>query len=649
MLKLMRDSLKHLKWVLFFVVGVFVLFAFAEWGGGGMLGGMGAASAGFAARVNGDPITIPDYQRALSRTIQQYEQIYGQRLTPEMQAQLDLPRQVLDSLVEQQLMLQEARRLGLTPGADELREGILEIPVLNPNGQFVGEELYTRFVTAQLGYPNTAAFERDLGRDLMLAKLNSALMSSIAIPVEQVEREYRRRNESASVRFILVPAATYAADIKVTPEEIEAFYRANASRYSHPEQRRIEYLLADEARLGAQVTVSDEDIQRFYQANQAEFSTGEQVSASHILLNVPAGATPAEAAAIEQQAQDLVAQLRSGADFGALAREHSDDPGSAANNGSLGFFGRNQMVTEFEQAAFSQPVGQIGDPVRTQFGFHIIRVDEKREGGVRPLDEVRESIRQRLTQERTESQANNQLARVRAQLETQGEITREKLRAAAGNFISHNVAPFFSRGGAVEGLGPVPELTTWAFGAETGELSPIIETQQGPVVAWLRESRPAGVAPLEEIRERVESDVRLDKAARQAAQAIETARTTAPDFDATAAAVQVAPQEASLRADSRLPSIAGDHSEIIRSVFEAEAGEVRGPFITPDGAVLVQVVEQQRVTPEQFAEQRATLEESMRQTESVRLRSTLVDRLRRSAEIEINPDLIPASAAAPRA
>lgn len=641
MLKLMRDSLKHLKWVLIFVVAVFVLFAFAEWGGGGMLGGMGAASAGFAARVNGDPVTIPDYQRALFRTIQQYEQIYGQRLTPEMQAQLDLPNQVLNSLVDQQLMIQEARRLGLDPAEAEIRKAILEIPALSPNGQFVGEELYSRFVTAQLGYPSAAAFERDLARDLMLAKLNSALMTSIAIPTEQVEREFRRRNESARVRFFLAPAALYADAINVTPEEVESFYRANASRYSHPEQRRIEYLLADQERIASQTNVTDEEVRRYYDQNQGQFSSGGQVSASHILLNVPAEATPAEAAQVEQRARELVSQLRGGADFAALAREHSDDPGSAANGGSLGTFGRGQMVSEFEEAAFTQPVGAIGDPIRTQFGFHIVRVDSRTDAGVQPFEQVSEQIRQQLIQERAATSASNQIARVRAQLEAQGDITSEKLRGAAADNVTHNVAPFFTRGGAIEGLGPVPELSTWAFGAETGTLSPIIETRQGPVVAWLRDSRPAGVAPLEEIRPRVESEARIDKAARQAAQAIERARAGAAGFDATAAAIQATPQETSLRAESRLPGISGDQSEIIRSAFEAKAGEVRGPFITPEGAVLIEVLEQQRVTPEQFAEQRDTLQESMRQTEAVRLRTALIERLRREAEIEINPDLIP--------
>ena len=640
MLKLMRDSLKHLKWVLIFVVAVFVLFAFAEWGGGGMLGGMGAASAGFAARVNGDPITVPDYQRSLGRTIQQYEQIYGQRLTPEMQAQLDLPRQVLDSLVEQQLMIQEARRLGLEPGAEELRQRILEIPVLNPNGKFVGEELYGRYVMAQLGYPSTAAFERDMGRDLMLAKLNSALMSSIAIPGDRVEREYRRRNESTRVRFIMAPAASYATDIKVSAEEIDAFYRANASRYSHPEQRRIEYLLADESRIGAQINVTDAELRQYYDANRQSYSTDDQVSVSHILLEVPAGATPAEAAAVEQRARDLVTQLRAGADFGALAREHSADPGSAANDGSLGFFGRGQMVGEFEEASFSQPIGQVGDPVRTQFGFHIIRVDDKREGGVQPFDQVSAAIRQQLLTERAETQARDRLAQIRARLESQGAVTGEALRAAADNFVTHNVAPFFARGAAIEGLGPAPQLGTWAFGAENGALSPIIDTQQGPVVAWLRESRPAGVAPLTEIRARVENDARMDKAARQAAQAIERAQAAGSGFDAVASQLQLTPQDASLRIDSRLPGIGGDHSEIVKSAFEAEAGQLRGPFITPDGAVLIEVLEQQRVSPEQFAEQRATLEESMRQTESVRLRTTLLEKLRRAADVEINEDLV---------
>lgn len=647
MLKLMRDSFSHLKWVLILVVGVFVLFVFAEWGASGLSGGAGGA-AGYAARVEGEPISVVDYNRALAMTEQRYAEIYGQALTPEMRQQLGLERQVLNSLVDQKLLMQEARRLGLEPTAGELRMRILEIPVLNPNGQFVGEELYQRFVTANLGYPNTGAFERDLARDLTISKLDSAFFNSVAIPPARVEQEYRRRNETARIRYVLAPAARFAASVNVTPAEVEQYYRANSTRYAHQEQRKLDYLLADVARIRSQVQVSDADVRKRYDAAGDEYSTPEQVRASHILLSVPAGATPSEAAAVEQRARELVTQLRGGADFAALAREHSADPGSAANGGDLGFFGRGAMVGEFEEAAFTQPVGQVGDPVRTQFGYHIIRVEEKRAAGRQPFEDVSDTIRQELITEQAETRARDTLAQTRARLEQQRPITPEKMSAAANNVVTHNTTPFINRAGIIEGLGPAVEVSNWAFGASQGDLGPVIQTQQGPIVPYLREVRPAGVAPLEEIRERVEADARNARAAEQAVQAIKQAAAGGSSPEQVASSLGLSTSEATLTRDGRLSGVTGDVSEIISAAFDAQPGQVRGPFATNEGGVLIEVVEQQKFDPAKFAEEKGRIEESLRQSEAIRLRSSLLDRLRRDAEIELNEDVLPATAGAPQ-
>lgn len=648
MLKLMRDSFQHLKWVLILVVVVFVLFVFAEWGASGLTGG-GGASAGFAARVEGEPISVVDYNRALAMTEQRYEEIYQQPITPEMRAQLGLERQVLNSLVDQKLLMHEARRLGLEPTAAELRMRILEIPVLNPDGNFVGEELYARFVTANLGYPNTSAFERDLARDLTVSKLDSAFFNSVAIPAPLVEQEYRRRNETARIRYVLVPAGRFVSSVEVTPAEVEQYYRANTNRYSHQEQRKIDYLLADVSRIRSQIQPTPAEIRQRYDSTPGEYSTPEQVRASHILLSVPEGATPAEAAAVEQRARDLVAQLRAGGDFGALAQQHSADPGSAANGGDLGFFGRGAMVGEFEDAAFSQEIGEIGDPVRTQFGYHIIRITEKREAGAQPFEEVQDTLRQQIITERAETQARDRLAQIRARLEQQRPLTPANLTSAADNFVSHNTTPFFNRAGAIEGLGPAVEVTNWAFGAQQGDLGPVIQTSQGPIVPYLRETRPAGVSPLEEIRPRVESEARNEKAVQQAAQAIQRASAGGAGPEAVASSLGLSTSEATLTRDGRLSGVSGDVSQIVDAAFAANQGEVKGPFPTEDGAILFQLEEQQKFDPAKFAEERPQIEESMRRSEAMRLRSSLLDRLRRDAEVEINEDLLgPAPAAAPQ-
>ena len=244
MLKLMRDSFKHLRWILVAIVGVIVVgFVFIDMGLGGSMGGAAQDdSRTYAARVNGETISFTDYQRALQNLSDMYRQMYGQQFTPEMAEQMGLPKQVLESLVDQRLMTQEARRLNLDATPEEVRKKLLSMPTFSPDGKFVGMELYRNYVVGRLGYPNPAAFEEDLARDITLTKMESALQSSVVISPKAAEAEYRRSNEHAKIKYVLLPAAVQAANVQVSDAEVQAYYKANASKYTHSEQRKIRYL-----------------------------------------------------------------------------------------------------------------------------------------------------------------------------------------------------------------------------------------------------------------------------------------------------------------------------------------------------------------------------------------------------------------------
>jgi peptidyl-prolyl cis-trans isomerase D len=190
MLKVMRSSFKQLKWVLVAVIVVFVAMVFVDWGAGGA-GAVGAqVPSTYAARVNGDTISAMDYERAVYFAQKNFEQSYGQNLSPEMLAALNIPETVLQNMISRELLLQEADKLGLTATTEEVRKRILEIPVLNPEGKFVGAQLYERYVTANLGYPSASAFEEDIRAELTLEKLDSALANSVVISPAWAESEY---------------------------------------------------------------------------------------------------------------------------------------------------------------------------------------------------------------------------------------------------------------------------------------------------------------------------------------------------------------------------------------------------------------------------------------------------------------------------
>ena len=335
MLKVMRDTFHRFKWALVAVVAAVVFgFVFFDLGLGGA-GPGGGEERPFAARVNGETITFNEYYRALKNVEDMYRQMYGQQFTPEMAEQIGLQQQVLQSLIDQRLLVQEAMRLRLDATEDEVRKKLLSIPTFTQEGKFIGMELYTRYVTGPLGYPSASAFEEDLGREIVLQKMESAIQSSVIVSPKAADAEYRRANESTTIRLVHLPAVQQPVAATIRPEEIESYYRANQADYAHGEQRNVRYLLADYARIRTQIVPNEDELRKRYQANSESFRMPAAARVFHILVRVEPGSPPAVDAAAKAKAEGIVQQVRSGADFMALARANSEDPSSAGSGASV--------------------------------------------------------------------------------------------------------------------------------------------------------------------------------------------------------------------------------------------------------------------------------------------------------------------------
>ena len=640
MLRIMRDRFHQLKWILLAIVAAFIIgFVYFDMGlGGGSTSGQ--QDRGYAARVNGSTITYRDYDRALYYTEKNYEQMYRQPLSAEMLAAMGINKQVIDGLVDQQLMLQEAKNLHLTATPEEVRRKVLEIPALNPDGKFVGTELYTRWVTTQLGFTSPAEFEDELAREITLQKMESALTNSVVVSPKAAEAEYRRITENAKIRYVMMPAARQAAAVTITPADVDAFYKANTAKYAHGEQRAIKYLVADVARIRSQINPSEQELRRRYDASKEDYKKQESAHILHVLIKVNPGAAPADDAAARAKAESIVAQLRAGADFGKLAKENSGDPSSAGNGGDMGFVDKGTTVQPFDEAAFSIPLNTISDPIRSQeFGYHIIKVLERKPAAYQTFDEVRPQLASQAADQMAKDQARDEVTRIAQVMKQNPPKTAEQFSKFANERVSSNDSQWFAKGDQIPGLGNNAALAQWVFSAKVNDVGDVIGTSRGPAIPFVYGDRPAGVTALAEIRPRVEADARMAKARELATQALQQAM-PAPNVDAVAAKVGLSAADTTVSRQGFIAGFNGDTEALVNAAMTANVGEIKGPVPVADGAVVFQVTEQKKVDPKAVNENTAQYSDMLRQQQARELRTALLQRLRKEAKIEVNPKVL---------
>jgi len=637
MLKVMRDSFHHLKWVLIAVVAAFIFgFVFIDMGMGG--GGFGGAKDDmqFAARVNGETITFNDYQRALKNVEAMYQQQFGQQFTPEMSQMMNLPNQVINMLVDQRLLTQEAERLSLDASPEEVRRKLLTIPTFTENGKFIGMELYNRYITGPLGYASAAEFEEDLGREIALQKMESALQHSVVLSAKAVDAEYRRANENAKVRYVLMPAGQ-AETLTVTPAEVEAYYKAHQSEFTHGEQRKIRYILADYAKIRGEVKPTDAELRKVYEQTKDNYRRPASAHVLHILVKSEPSATPQADAAARAKAQGIVAQLRGGADFATLARQNSEDPSSSGNGGDMGWVDMGKTVEPFERAIFSVPLNTISDPVRSQeYGYHIVKVVERRDQSVQSFEEARPALAAKSANDMSKDIARAEINRVNAGLKQNKPANAQAFAALATGRLTSNDSGWIGKNEPVGGLGNNQPLSQWIFAAKQNDVSDPIGTSKGIAIAYVEELRGAGVSTLAEVRERVEQEAKRQKAREAASAQLAQMLLGAANVDAVAQKVGRTASEVTVDRQGNIAGLNGDTSKFVDAALKGNVGQLNGPVIVGDGAVVFQVVEQKRVTSEELQKNRDAFANRLREQQARQLRSVLVDRLRKTADVQVN-------------
>lgn len=636
MLKTMRDNIKHLHWVLWIIIAAFIGIEFGIFGGSSF-----SAGGNVAATLGPHEVTWRELQRQHQGLQDQMRSVYGDQWNDQLARQLQLERRALDQLFNDKILAAEARKLGFRVSDDEVREEILR-SFQNPDGSFIGQETYERWTTAQFGGPG--AFEELMREELLLAKLREVLFQTVYVSEEAVEKAYREDVERAAIRYLLLPGDRFAEEARPDRAALERYYQEHQEEYRLPEQRAVDYVMVDQGLLRAQMEIADEELRAYYEAHPEEFTREEQVRARHILLRTDKRSVEEARAGIAEARR----RIEGGEDFAAVAREVSEDPGSAARGGDLGFFGRGRMVPAFEEAAFSAQPGELVGPVESDFGVHLLEVTERREGGRVPFEEAREPVRGRLASERLEGEATERALDVRTRLaDVPEDELRERMEALAEEdpVLRFETTAPFGEGDVIPGIGRSPELAGTAFALEPGELAEsVVSAPRGPMVVRLAETLPPRVPPLDEVEARVRQEVEQSRRQELAEARLEEIRAElaagGTTFQAAAEALGVdaveTPEFGSADAIQGLGMAPG----VREAALAAEEGELVGPLTVPQGALLFEVTSRQGFDPEELARRREEIRDRVAQEKVSQLLSSLIiERRRREGGILPSPEL----------
>ena len=419
-----------------------------------------------------------------------------------------------------------------------------------------------------------------------------------------------------------------------TDAEISAHFDANKEQYRIPEKRKIKFALIDLQAIKQRTNVSAQDVERYYEDNKERYSTPEQLRASHILLKTEGK----DEAAVRKQAEDLLAKIKGGADFAALATKLSEDEVSAAKGGELEPFGRGAMVKDFEDAAFAMKPGDISGLVKSQYGFHIIKLIDRTPAATQTLDQVRVQIEDQVKSERAQQEAD----RIAADLA--GKLTKpEDLEAVAkprGLTVSESI--FFARDEPIAGLGMAPSVTSRAFEMKPGEVSESLRSGQGFAFITVTGTEESRLPSLEEIKVRVREDVVKKKAietARQRATSL-AAGLKAGDFTAAAKAAGLEAKTTDLIGrGAPVPDI-GVSPAVDAAAFALPAGGVSDPIVTDNGAVVVKVLEKKTPTPDELKTGRDSIKTELLNQQRNRFYAAYMTKARERMTIQSNPQVL---------
>src|ERR1700685_1941728 len=610
---------------------------------------MGTPGRGIIAKVSGQDITVEQVRETAREMAEQQAQQYGKNasmLLPFL-IQQDTQRAV-DQLIGREALLSIAQHLGFKATPEEVKDELQHghyATVFFPGGTFIGQAEYEGLLQQHNLTP--ALFEENVRKEILIGKLQAMITNTASVGDAAIRQEFNKENMKVKFDYAVLKEDDIKKGLHPTNEELKAYYDSHQKAYANsiPEKRKIKYAVLDTAKIQSGVQVTQDDLQAYYNAHRDQYRVAEQVKVSHILIKTPLAGADGKVdekgvAEAQKRAEDLLKQLKAGANFEDLARKNSEDPGSAKEGGSLGWIGKGRTVPEFEKAAFSLPKGQMSDLVKSSYGFHIIRVDDKHDAHMKTLDEVKDEIEPVLKQQKAQQIAQKNAEALLSKAKAEGLDA-----AAAGDKVPVINSDFFGRKDMLPGLGPAAQFMDAVFSVADKAPPDIASTSQGFVVYQLLAIQASSTPSFEEIRSKVEDAFKNERSSTlltQKTQELSDRAKTEHDLKRAAKELGAVVKTSDfVLPDGQAPDL-GSMTGQAAAAFTMKPGEISGPINSGGNGVVLTVLENQQPTDADFAAKRDQIRESLLQTKQQELFGLFVsnirDQMEKSGKIKINQD-----------
>jgi peptidyl-prolyl cis-trans isomerase D len=633
MMRFIRNNAVFVLIVVIFIVAVFIGTIFLVWGRGSMDSAKSERSV--AAWIGAEEVPYTEFVRAHDSRVEFYRRFYPGVPATDLEKRFRIKKGALDAAIGRRLLLDEARAMGLGVSDDEVSRKIAETSAFQENGAFDAKKY--RELLAASGI-KTTAYEEDVRGELLAGKVRALVQEPVRIAEEEAFQEFRREKEKVRLSLVILPPPSPVAGAVVPEQDARRAFEADPAKYTRPERARFAYaaILAKDFRPAA--PAGEAELKSYFEQNPAEFRTERSVHARHILFRLAAGAAPEEEKKIRDRAQLVLDKAQGGTDFATLAREFSQDSSGPAG-GELGWFSAGQMVPEFEKAAFALGKGQISDLVRTQYGFHIIKVEEVREAGAPPFEQVREQVAAKMAAAAARAAVSARVEQINEAL-ADGEFDE----VASTHGLSVRTTELVPREGPLPGPAARPEVAETLFTLAEGEVSELMRQGEDYWVYKLLSKNASAVPSFEEARADVERDLLAAQARERALgegrlRLEELRRGEQPDK--LAARFKGEHRETAFFTRGDFVAEGGFKGELVQGAFDAPSGSFGGPVVTPDGRIVLYRVDGRiAAAREAFAAEKDAVVARLRNAKRDQLFESWLEDLRRVRAVKVNEALV---------